>query len=43
VAQRGVYNVRGLRDAGVFRLFMAKPVEPQEFSAYFVTPEEPHG
>ena len=31
-----VPNVRGLREAGVFQLFMAKPVQPETFFAYFV-------
>jgi DNA-binding NtrC family response regulator len=35
MSDRAVHNVRGLRDSGVFRLFVAKPVEPEGFSAYF--------
>ncbi len=35
MSKRGVPNVRGLRDAGVIELFMAKPVNPETFSAYF--------
>jgi CheY-like chemotaxis protein len=36
MSARAVPNVRGLRDAGVFQLFMAKPVEPSAFAMYFV-------
>ena len=36
MSARSVPNVRGLRDAGVFQLFMAKPVEPETFAMYFV-------
>jgi CheY-like chemotaxis protein len=36
MSARAVPNVRGLRDAGVFQLFMAKPVEPETFAMYFV-------
>ncbi len=35
MSKRGVPNVRGLRDAGVIELFVAKPVKPETFSAYF--------
>jgi DNA-binding NtrC family response regulator len=37
MSARSVPNVRGLRDAGVFQLFMAKPVEPEAFAMYFVS------
>jgi DNA-binding NtrC family response regulator len=36
MSARAVPNVRGLRDAGVFQLFMAKPIEPETFAMYFV-------
>ena len=37
MSNRGVPNVAGLRDAGIFDLFMAKPVTAEVFSAYFKT------
>ncbi len=37
MSKRGVPNVRGLRDAGIVELFMAKPVKPETFAAYFTT------
>jgi DNA-binding NtrC family response regulator len=36
ISEHSVPNVRGLRDAGVFQLFMGKPVQPEALSAYFV-------
>ncbi len=32
-----VPKVRALRDAGVLQLFMAKPIQPDHFSGYFVS------
>ncbi len=32
-----VPRVRGLRDAGVLQLFMAKPIQPEHFSVYFAS------
>jgi two-component system response regulator GlrR len=37
MSERAVPNVRGLLDEGLLQLFMAKPVEPNEFSMYFTT------
>ncbi len=41
MSSRSVPNVHGLRDAGVFRLFLAKPLEPETFSAYFASSPSP--